>query len=47
MSMSKRVIDALSQLVDAVISALPDEDEASSEDRHSEALDMAKAILNE
>ena len=42
---SNRVDVALSQLVDALIPALADEDEVSSEARHAQSLDLAKAIL--
>ena len=47
MSKQARVNDALSSLVSALIPALPEENEASADQRHADALDLAKGILSE
>ena len=44
--MSKRVNDALSTLVKSLIPAVLGEDEGSEQERHEEALGLAKGILN-
>lgn len=43
----RRVDDALSSLVQTFVPPLPDEDKAIAEERHEEALDLAKSIIQE
>ena len=42
---ARRIDDALSSLVSALIPTLPDEDEAFVEARHDEGLELARRIL--
>ncbi len=42
---AQRLDDALSTLVDTLIPVLPDEDEATADERHDEALDLARGII--
>ena len=42
---SRRVNDALSSLVQTFVPPLQDEDKAIAEERHEEALDLAKSII--
>ena len=43
---AQRMDDALSSLVDILIPALPDEDEASADQRHDNALELARSIID-
>ena len=43
---AQRLDDALSSLVDILIPALPDEDEASADQRHDNALGLARSIID-
>lgn len=43
---AQRLDDALSSLVDTLIPAFPDEDEAATDERHDDALDLARSILD-
>ena len=42
---AQRLDDALSSLVDILIPALPDEDEAVADERHDDALELARSII--
>lgn len=42
---TQRLDDALSSLVDTLIPALPDEDDATADERHDHALDLARGII--
>ena len=42
---AQRLDDALSSLVDTLIPALPDEDEATADERRDDALDLARSII--
>ena len=42
---AQRLDDALSSLVDTLIPVLPDEDEATADERHDDALDLARSII--
>ena len=42
---AQRLDDALSSLVDTLIPLLPDDDEATVDERHDDALDMARSII--
>ena len=42
---AQRLDDALSSLVDGLIPVLPDEDEATADERHDDALDLARTII--
>ena len=42
---AQRLDDALSSLVDILIPALPDEDDALADQRHDNALDLARSII--
>jgi hypothetical protein len=42
---AQRVDDALSSLVDILIPILPDEDEAIADERHDDALELARSII--
>lgn len=42
---ARRFDDALSSLVDILIPTLPDEDEVAADERHDDALDFAKGII--
>ncbi|KAL2045657.1 hypothetical protein N7G274_002086 [Stereocaulon virgatum] len=42
---AQRVDDALSSLVDILIPILPDEDEVIADERHDDALDLARSII--
>ena len=44
---AQRLDDALSSLVDILIPALPDEDEAAADERRDDALDLARSIIDE
>ena len=44
---TRRFDDALSSLVDNLIPSLEDEDEATADERHDDALDLAKNIIAE
>ena len=44
---TQRLDDALSSLVDTLIPVLPDEDEAIADERHDDALDLARSIIDE
>ena len=44
---ARRFEDALSSLVDNLIPALDGEDEETVDDRHNDALDLAKNIIDE
>ena len=43
---AQRLDDALSSLVDILIPALPDEDEATADERHDDALELARSIID-
>lgn len=43
---AQRLDDALSSLVDILIPALPDEDEAAADERHDDALELARSIID-
>lgn len=43
---AQRLDDALSSLVDILIPTLPDEDEATADERHDHALELARSILD-
>ncbi|KAI9881450.1 MAG: Microtubule-nucleating Tub4p (gamma-tubulin) complex component [Pleopsidium flavum] len=43
---AQRIHDALSSLVDALIPTIPDEDEADADERHDNAVDLARSILD-
>jgi len=43
---TQRIQDALSSLVDALIPTIPDEDEADADERHDNAVDLARSILD-
>ena len=43
---AQRLDDALSSLVDILVPALPDEDEASADQRHDDALELARSIID-
>ena len=43
---AQRLDDALSSLVDILIPALPGEDEASADQRHDNALELARSIID-
>lgn len=42
---AQRLDDALSSLVDSLIPTLPDEDEATADERQEDALDLARSII--
>ena len=42
---AQRLDDALSSLVDILIPALPDEDEVVADERHDDALELARSII--
>jgi len=42
---AQRLDDALSSLVDTLIPTLPNEDEATADERHDDALDLARSFL--
>ena len=42
---AQRLDDALSSLVDILIPVLPEEDEAAADERHDDALDLARNII--
>ena len=42
---AQRLDDALSSLVDILIPTLPDEDEATADERHDDALELARNII--
>lgn len=42
---AQRLDDALSSLVDILIPALPDEDGARADERHDDALGLARSII--
>lgn len=42
---AQRLDDALSSLVDTLIPPLPEEDEAAADERHDNALDLARSII--
>lgn len=44
---AQRLDDALSSLVDILIPPLPDEDEAAADERHDDALELARRIIDE
>lgn len=44
---TQRLDDALSSLVDILIPALPDEDEAAADERHGDALELARSIIDQ
>ena len=43
---AQRLDDALSSLVDILIPVLPGEDEASADQRHENALELARSIID-
>lgn len=43
---AQRLDDALSSLVDILIPALPEEDEAAADERHDDALELARSIID-
>lgn len=43
---AQRLDDALSSLVDILVPALPDEDEATADERHDDALELARSIID-
>ena len=43
---AQRLDDALSSLVDTLIPVLPGEDEATADERHDDALDLARSIID-
>lgn len=43
---AQRLDDALSSLVDIIVPALPDEDEATADKRYDDALDLARSIID-
>lgn len=43
---AQRLDDALSSLVGILIPTLPDEDEAAADERHDDALDLARNIID-
>lgn len=42
---AQRLDDALSSLVDVLIPISPDKDEATADERHDDALDLARSII--
>lgn len=42
---AQRLDDALSSLVDTLIPAIPGENEATADERHDDALDLARSII--
>lgn len=44
---SRRFDDALSSLVDNLIPGLDDEDDARADERHDDAVDLARNIIEE
>lgn len=44
---TRRFDDALSSLVDNLLPNLEDEDEATADERHDDALDLARNIITE
>lgn len=43
---TQRLDDALSSLVDILIPTLPDEDESAADERHDDALELARNIID-
>ena len=43
---AQRLDDALSSLVDILVPAQPDEDEATADERHDDALELARSIID-
>ncbi len=43
---AQRLDDALSSLVDILIPTLAEEDEAAADERHDDALDLARSIID-
>lgn len=43
---TQRLDDALSSLIDILIPTLPDEDEAAADERHDDALELARNIID-
>lgn len=43
---AQRLDDALSSLVDILVPALPDEDEATADKKYDDALDLARSIID-
>ena len=43
---AQRFDDALSSLVDILLPPLPDEDEDAADDRHEDAVDLARGIID-
>ena len=43
---AQRLDDALSSLVDILIPALPEEDEVTADERHDDALELARSIID-
>lgn len=43
---AQRLDDALSSLVDILVPTLPDEDEATADERHDDALELARSIID-
>lgn len=43
---AQRLDDALSSLVDTLIPSFPGEDEATADERHDDALDLARSIID-
>ena len=43
---AQRLDDALSSLVDLLVPALPDEDEATADKKYDDALDLARSIID-
>lgn len=43
---AQRLDDALSSLVDILVPTLPDEDEAAADERHDDALELARNIID-
>lgn len=43
---AQRLDDALSSLVGILVPALPDEDEATADERHDDALELARSIID-
>lgn len=44
---TRRFDDALSSLVDNLLPSVKDEDEATADERHDDALDLARNIITE
>ena len=42
---AQRLDDALSSLVDTLVPILPDEDEATADERHDDALNLARGVI--